>query len=1203
MKTKLLITILAMVTTFFGNDIPLKDWILNTEKSGKMILEEDTLILESLDNKYGASIYHNRQQDAKPGQAYRITVNVEGEGTLEAGLYHYGAKNSFLGRHPYPMPLRNINGKTEVEFYLQTPEGVIDGKEAAASYRLSLRVAKGKLSITSVTMTEVATMKNIIPVDEWMLNKTKDGSMTIENSKLVLTSLDNKYGATVYHKLQPAKLGQFYLVTADVEGEGTLEAGLYHYGAKNSYLGRHPFPMPLRKINGKTKVEFYLQTPEGVIDNKEVAASYRLCFRVAKGKVTISNITMTPVSEAPTAVNHLDTTHSVPGEILPLYSEPNLLKPKWKVVNGKMETKNSVMNLSSVSENESAILISAPIKVKAGEKYLLTYLYQTQNAQFGSFAQATIIPSSKVPIYLKQLGSEQIYSPFTGREIYNRVSGSWIRQASSYTPPNGVDEVNVVITQSGPPCDIARAGFYFGLGPWENDNRSKEYDWGKYVNNKDAQVSIAEALKIISNRREVTAEVKQADYPRIFINDATVPSLIYFGDYSNPTRSKLQDFRDAGVNLQVVVLSRWKKIWRGNKDYDFKKMDELIWDNVRRNPQGNFIVLLDVSPYDQWAEEFPREAAVDTKGKGAVSRHGRKGLPSYWSPVYRQQVLHFIKTAVEHMKKQSYFKIVGGIFLTGNEDGQFYYQVARDGVVEDGNSPGGLPEFRRWLKERYQTEKNLRKAWNNPSVTFENATPPTTEKRYPGNFFNPATQAAQIDLTRFLNESMGEFANSMCDTAKKTADKSVISIMWWGRGGSMMVYPHYAQTSKIFPSNALDLMGAQPGYQGERHAGSPCFYSWIPDSARINGKVTMIEADFRTWISPIRSLYSDTRVARFWNLEELSGALFRDLGRQLSTGGGLWFYDMTAGWFKDPTIMKEVKTMVRIAEKLTAKTDVFTPSEMVFIADEENYYTTTEQLGVWNGANFHTIRKNQRAMLRSGLKFDFYYFNDLIKHKMDNYKVYVFLNAFYLTAEKKDFIDKFLKKNGKTIVWLYAPGYLTENGFSADAMSELTGIRLSEDGNGLKNAFYIDSPLGDQVSGKRVGMDNKMGGIRFKVEDPKAVPLMRYTNNNIAGALREFKDWKSVYLGVPVAFTPEFLQNLAKYAGVQTYNTPGDMFIHRRDDLICLHGVVGNENIIRLPYSATLIDLVTGEKIIATSGGFKVKLKPGETKLLEIIKQ
>ena len=708
--------------------------------------------------------------------------------------------------------------------------------------------------------------------ESWTENTPKTGSVVLESSNLVLRSLDGKYGACIYHKRFPTQPGRAYRLTVKASGNGVLEAGLYLYGTEKGFLGRVPLPMKavhFRSSEPHTTV-YFLEIPPGKYNGKEVPAFFRPCLRVPTGELRLFDASLEETAPLPKAMNHLDESHSVKGEQLPFFSEPNLLNSSyetWDCRGGDAIYTEKGFLLSTRNEFSTAMAVSPPIRVQQGKKYLLTGLYHTGDAAYGSFGSIRILPVGQVGKY-RQNPDVQLFSSFQGRELYNREPGEWIRLSLSYTPPADVKEVCVAVIQNGAPCHVNWSSFYFGLGPWEKDSRNRAYDWKRYVNTYDPLFEMEKVREILLKREPAKLEVRNSSSPGLFLNGHSLPPLIYFGDFNRPERSKLQDFQKAGVNLQIIVLGRGQNIWRGNGDYNFAGMDELIWSNVRRNPAGTFLVLLDCSPYQKWALEFPGEVALDHAGKPAVSRHGRKGVPCYWSPLYRRQVAEFIHKAVTHMRGQLYFRAIGGFFLSGNEDGQFYYQIVRDGLLEDGNSPGALPEFRRWLRARYGSVQKLQRAWNKPGVRFETAVPPVP-KRIQGNFFDPATEMPQIDLTRFLNESMGDFANLMCRTAKTAAGKPVVAIMWWGRGGSMMVYPHYAQTAKIFPSRDLDLMGAQPGYQGERNAACSNFFSWIPDSARLHGKITMIEADFRTWTSPVNSLLHDYRVARFWNHGEL----------------------------------------------------------------------------------------------------------------------------------------------------------------------------------------------------------------------------------------------------------------------------------------------------------------------------------------------
>lgn len=907
----------------------------------------------------------------------------------------------------------------------------------------------------------------------------------------------------------------------------------------------------------------------------------------------------------------------MPGEVMTELHAPNLLKNSdfaeglkyWTIVNSekngttasvcKPDDKNA---LEIKGDAGYTIAVSDPIDVTPGKKYLLTGVYQSANARFGAFSEFGMISASDIKKVLNILNEPQYYSVFMNRETYNRRPLEWQRRSIIFTPKPGQDKVRIIISQYGTPARVLYGRLYFG----EETPDSRKTDHKKYyIDNKDPKLAENEVNAILTKRQDSTAEIKNADYPRIFVDGKATPSLIYFGDAFEAPRSKMQDFQKAGISLQILSLHSKLKIWKVNNSYDFKKMDDHLLDAISRNPEGHFIIRMDVTPYEEWKKEFPEHTARTLSGKDAIGRAGNHAPPCYWSELYREQVCKFLEESVKHMRQQLYFKSVVGFFITGNEDGQFYYQAV-DKTLQDGTSKGGIELFRKWIRKQYKTEDNLKKAWNKTDISFEALTPPVKNERYNGCFFNPATNQAEIDFTRFLNEEMGEFANEMCSTVKKEAGKKVISVMWWGRGASLMVYPHFAQTEKILPSGALDLMGAQPGYAGERENGCSSFVSWITDSKRIHGKIPMLEADYRTWKSPYKTLQQDNNTVRYWNLYDLKGALLREYGKMMAVGGGLWFYDMSAGWFQDPEIMQVVSEMKKSADMLTEKTGVFSKADIVLVSDEQNYYYTTEQLNVWNGPNFNTVRINQRAWLRSGLKFDSYYLNDLINKNMTDYKVYVFMNVFHVSPETMNFIETKLKKENKVIVWLYAPGYLTDGGINQENMQNLTGIKINCADNASKKASFVSDDkniLLKDLSNQPVGIGNDMPGERFISTDNNTAVLAKYRDGKNAAVMKKFPQWTSIFIGVPAGLSPQLLQNIATYANVHVYNNIGDLFVYHRDDLICLHGIEGNENDIKLPFDAEVKDLFSGEILLAGGKGLKVKLQPGETRLLLINKK
>ena len=288
--------------------------------------------------------------------------------------------------------------------------------------------------------------------------------------------------------------------------------------------------------------------------------------------------------------------------------------------------------------------------------------------------------------------------------------------------------------------------------------------------------------------------------------------------------------------------------------------------------------------------------------------------------------------------------------------------------------------------------------------------------------------------------------------------------------------------------------------------------------------------------------------------------------------------------------------MQDIARILSEKKASFTPADTVFISDESNYYRTAEQIDVWNGPNYNALRNNQRALVCAGIRFDYYFLNDVIERNMDNYKVYIFANSYHITPETEKFIEK-LKKMGKTLVFLYAPGYQTKNGLSDKNISRILGMNVELRDNESKIADFSANKhsFGTGLSGC-AGNGADLRGERFVVTDPEAVVLARYRCDNApAAAVKN----NVVYIGNPAGLTPQLVRNLVKNSGGRIYNrTVGDLFMYHRDDLVVLHGVEGNENVLDFPGDVEFFDLYA-QKVLDSR---RIKLAPGETKLLLVRK-
>jgi hypothetical protein len=858
-------------------------------------------------------------------------------------------------------------------------------------------------------------------------------------------------------------------------------------------------------------------------------------------------------------------------------------------------------------------VISERILVQPNTDYVLTGLYHTTDAKFGTFADWRIVeitepekPAAQDPLDLVITGPTSPGN--TGHfGVFNCRPGQWRRRTRMVHTSANTKFVRLAILVEGPPSTIFFDNFHFNTP--ESDTRKTTWPaWEEVISREETERRLAA-------RPEAQAEVRQENGgPSLLLDGKPRVPFVHMSDVIKPPRGYVSEFAQSGMNLHLITLFNTTiKHWTGAGKYDFKKIDDVIWNSVQRDPEGYFLIYINVLTYPGWSGEFPDAAAMGAKGEAATSREGHLSPASYYSNVYRAQVMDLLRAYVQHIKAQPYSRAVAGFMLGGGEDGQFYYQVYKGlQTIQDGHSPGDLPLFRAWLRKHYNNDlSRLRAAWNEPDATFETAKPHVSSDKYPGVFFDLKTQTHELDIQRFLNEEVAQLLVDGLTVCKQEIGKPVIGVAYYGRGMSMLVYPQFAQNSVMFKSDAVDLMGAQPGYYGWRETGNEGMLNWVFDSTRRHKKIPMLELDFRSHISEYKSLWHDTQVGRYWDNADLMGAMARDAGKSLSVGGGAWWMEMTGGWFHDPQIMASIQKLQSAGQIIAQEKNTWRKNDVVLVVDEENYFHTTEQLNIWNGPNYHSLAQQQRAFNRAGVSYDLLYLDDLIADKRDDYKVYVFLNLYHAGPRARDFIETRLKRGGKTLVWQFAPGFITENGLSVDGMKSLTGINFSADlknKNGLGSVFSslqnkMAKPMLAGVSGEKMGLGIDLYAPRFIVEDAAAQPLGTYlSDGKVSAAVKKLDGFTSVFIGPPSGLTPQFFRNIAVSGGATPFIEAGDMAMFHRDSFIVIHGVEGGRKTLRLPFKAKVTEMLTGRVLAQNSDTIPLDIKVADTLWLHLEK-
>jgi hypothetical protein len=256
---------------------------------------------------------------------------------------------------------------------------------------------------------------------------------------------------------------------------------------------------------------------------------------------------------------------------------------------------------------------------------------------------------------------------------------------------------------------------------------------------------------------------------------------------------------------------------------------------------------------------------------------------------------------------------------------------------------------------------------------------------------------------------------------------------------------------------------------------------------------------------------------------------------------------------------------------------------------------------------------------RLGAPYDLWLLDDLLEsNDLNRYKVMVFPAQLALTVGQRRAIREKLERNGRLLVWMYAPGVFLakdshlnvsdENtnicGFSLKKETAPHTLVMTPDKAAFKATFG-----GDTVE-ERLGWSNTplYGGFSYKINyaNPKPIPpqvfdarylvkeepgvtiLARYEEGGApAAAVKKFPGHTSVFWGAGILNVSVF-RTIATAAGVHLY-TDRPAVVYANDNFGMVHMKDAGPVRVKLPRKAKrIIDLTNGNIIAQDTDFFMV---------------
>ena len=684
--------------------------------------------------------------------------------------------------------------------------------------------------------------------------------------------------------------------------------------------------------------------------------------------------------------------------------------------------------------------------------------------------------------------------------------------------------------------------------PW-----SKWYDYTEEFTSPEERVKIEEAVK---NAITIGSEIVETPAPDAkIVYDGSSPKISVNGRLYDPFLNVRGDFDEmnnsfaikaAGIGIKIVqVMNQDLFSYKGNGRHDFTGLDHRARRILHLIPDARLIVLLSFGQSRIWLQENPGEnieyADGPVQGPDSDELRTRVLRPSAASEKFRAYVRDYMADCARYIRSQPWGNRVIGVRLAYGTYSEWHSFGMHHGPDV---GPRMTENFRSWLKEKYGTEENLRKAWNDPAVTFASVTAPTIGERSPeGVLLDPVMDRKTLDYFERFTAVNADLLLMAAGVMKKELPGRLCGAYY---GYVLSTHPpegSNVRLDKVLSSDVIDFCSNPAPYTGySRLAGGSFPNRTISASFRRYGKLAIVEDDSRFHQFP---QFNEPAISA-GTPQESQMVARRNICNTIFDVCGLQVHDASLGsnrlhTFDDPAVLQGMKEAFEAVKKAGRPEETSGNSCAVVIDWRERLRVSRSKEG--QPLLYGIYLTARPALDRSGIPYDLMSLQDFLETKQ-NYSTVVFLNLFSLPEAERKAVQEKIRKPGVTAVWLVAPGSVTEQGFSDDAMSELTGIKLA--GAGAMPAV--------------------------KSVDPEAKDL-------VGGAVvKSLPDGSRAVFSAAVPRTGTQWQNLLTALGVHAYTAP-ESYFRRHGKLFMFHtGKKGTHTITLPEKSGTVTELFTGKQ-------------------------
>ena len=683
--------------------------------------------------------------------------------------------------------------------------------------------------------------------------------------------------------------------------------------------------------------------------------------------------------------------------------------------------------------------------------------------------------------------------------------------------------------------------------------------------------------------------------PAIHVDGEPIDGLMFFTPRPRENREQVAEMGRAGVRLVTFPVGSWgaPHYYLPDGRCDLAEVERDIEAMLDVHPTALVIPRVEVGPPKWWVQAHPDEAMRHLHATEGMIADPAKA--SFASQRWRSDLGLALESFIRRLEDRFGDRVLGYHISAGDAQ-EWSYSWGH--LLSDYSAPQ-REAFRAWLRRRYENdEARLRRVWGDQGAAFDAAEAPADRLWEPGrmSILHPGRERRLLDYLVFHSEVAAEAILHFCGVARRALDslgrRKLTGAFYgyhffWPTGLSNFHNCGHHALSRVLASSDVDFLCAPHSYQ-ERHPGGRFQPQIVAHSVTLHGKLFYNEDDTRTFRSA-----EDTGFGRCPDLPTTVGVLRRNLVGTLAAGGTLWWMEQHRGWFSDERILREISAMRDLVLGRQKMSRTFSSQVAVVVSEDSAPYP---RFGREIGLADDLISRQFSELAHTGVPFDTFLAEDLSlvfsRPWSDNYRLVCFPDALRLTEAQRRAVRERVARNGRTLLWVYGAGLMTEDGWSADAMAEATGIhvRLIER---RQNLLLETTMTGTWIG---YGPAGEVGPI-LVADDPAAEVLgwLAYVRHGPFPGLvtKAMEGWTSVWSAIP-PLPAALLRVLARRAGVHVYSEVGDQVL-RDSDLLAVHACSDGQRRISLPSAHRVLDAFTSALVADCAESFLVDLRRGDT--------